>query len=171
MATVTIASGLLSDLNATPAVKHGPHVLRGYQREVVGIVAVGTNNTVGDVWSAVRVHSSDRLSHLYVTNDQLDSNGVPTLKVNIGFYQTAANGGAAVGATKVASALAFGHTAGGPTDELALSAADAGKAIWELLGLTEDPAVDYDISLAIDVVAATAAAGNVAVKACLVDNT
>lgn len=171
MTNVTLTSGLLADLNAVPAVKHGPHVLRGYQREEVAVVAVGTNNTVGDIWSILRVHSSDRLSHLYATFDQLDSNASPTLAVDLGVYQTAENGGAVVSATAFLSAAAFAHAAGGPTDELSLSAANVNQPLWAVLGLSSDPGVDYDISFKITTAAATAKAGNVALKACIVDNT
>lgn len=168
MANVTLTSGLISDINSSPAVKHNQIDFGGKEHEIVGVIAVGTNNTVGDIWTAVRVRSSDRLSQLFVTNDKIDTNATPTLAVSLGVYQTAANGGAAVAATQFLSAAAFGHSAAGPTDDANLTAAQMNQALWQVLGLSSDPGVDYDISFKVTTAAATAAAGNVSVKAVVV---
>lgn len=167
-----LVSTILTDLNASPVVKHDPIDDRGFQRELVGVVAVTTAaETTNSQIAMVRVKSADRVSHIYVTSDQLDSNASPTLAANIGLYNTPANGGAAVSASLFAAAKAIGHSSGtnGPTDILAVAAGSANLRVWELLSLSADPSLEYDLTFTVSTGSATAASGNLAVKVCVVN--
>ncbi len=159
-------SQLLTDLNSTPPVKHQSIDIESRLRRQTGVVAF-TTGTSGDIKTFVRVPSRARIEELYLATDQLDSNVAPTLAGEIGVYNTPANGGAAVSAALfAASGTAFGHTASKPyVDVLSnVAAGNRGQALWQLLGLSSDPGIDYDIAITLTANAATFAAGNAALR-------
>ena len=72
--------------------------------------------------------------------------------VSIGFYQTTANGGLIVGAgtqmqslLSVAAAVTGAQVAFGNTAIVDYSNIE--KQLWQYLGLTADPLIDYDICI------------------------
>jgi hypothetical protein len=93
-----------------------------------------------------------------VTDVILDCDAITTCAADIGLYRTAADGGAVVDADFFASAqsLATVLNSQNVTNESAVvDIANKGKRLWEMLALTADPGVWYDV-----VVTLTAAAGS-----------
>lgn len=118
---------------------------------------------------------------VYIYNDDLDSNGTPTLTVDVGLF-------AAEDFTSVTSSTETKHSADavldadllvdGSTeaqsantdwtklvpDSATFGPEDAGKAYWELLGYDSDPKTNFRVGVTFAAAAATAAAGDLAIK-------
>ena len=160
-------SGLITDLNAVPAVKHGQYDNGGALKQVQGLLTLTaaqvTAAAAGDFWAMVRVPTRARIDSVFVTNDKLDSNVSPTLKTDLGVY-TVGTPGTAVNATLWLSAATTFQAAVLSVDQsLAITAANIGKPLWQLAGAASDPGGFYDIGFQITAAAATGAAGSVAV--------
>jgi hypothetical protein len=89
----------------------------------------------------------------------------------VGVYKTARDGGAVVdvdffgSAVSIASALSHSditHEADPGDAGAGWGQADVEKPLWQALGLTADPYIEYDIALTLT--AATTAAGTISVK-------
>jgi hypothetical protein len=117
-----------------------------------------TMTTAADFCRLCRVPTNARLISFVIWNDDLDSNGSPTLVTDLGIYPIASD-------TAVSSdCLADGDTSmqsatvGAGTELLCLAAADLpnmGKPLWEVAGLSTDPGGLYDICITLQVPAAT----------------
>lgn len=118
---------------------------------------------------------------VFIYNDDLDSNGTPTLALDIGLA-------AAEDFTSTTSSTNTKHSADdvldadllvdGATDAQAATTdwtrmtpdsatfgpEDAGKAYWELLGYDNDPKVNFRVAITVAGAAATAAAGDLALR-------
>lgn len=120
---------------------------------------------VGDIIKMVRVPANLRITKVMIYNDDLDSNGTPTLAADVGFYN--ASTGAVKDADGLASAittLQAANTSGVNVAWEAHDIADLGKTAWELAGYTSDPGVKLDIAFTITTQAATAAAGTISME-------
>jgi hypothetical protein len=83
---------------------------------------------------------------------------------DLGLYRAAADGGALVSAALFASAqsVASANAAGISARFEADDVANVEKRIWELLGLTADPNLEYDVALTLT--AALSASGTLALQ-------
>jgi len=129
-------------------------------KETVGYAAVANAASIGSTYRLARVSSSVRISQLL-----LSCSAITSATADIGVYETAANGGAAVDADLFASAQAVSsalvnsdvtHEAG------TYAITDVEKPLWQALGLTKDPGKLYDIAATLT--AAATAAGNIGLK-------
>jgi hypothetical protein len=138
-------SAFITNAIAVPRVLNNPH-LRGPIRE-----AIGYNGTVTAAAEAAskyfffRVPSKARMSELLLTAADFTTAGA----VDIGLWRTAEDGGAVVDRDYFCSALAM---TGGPfarSNQMLESGvntiANSEQAIWQILGLTSDPNVEYDV--------------------------
>ena len=145
MATVTLKSTPITNADATPKVTNNPGVTDGMLRRAVGTLENEAADDVGSTYRMVRVPSNAHISRVEYAADAAGATG----QVNIGVYQTAANGGAVVDEDFFASALDPGAAAIGRTEVTHESAVygleDVEKALWTALGLSADPGIDYDI--------------------------
>ena len=158
----TANSNLMANILASPKV-HNPVGKSGGRERVVmdnfEVLAADVAN--GDIINLCRLPSNVRITSLQIGNDELDSNGTPTVTFDVGGYDpdgTDLNSDAFVtSSTQLQSAAAL-------TELLyeTLTIADTGKYLWEMLGLTADPGGMIDISITIDAANATAAAGTIA---------
>lgn len=142
--------------NANNKQQSNSYQVNGDAVETVGFAAVATTDSIGSTYRLARVRSSSRLSSLQVINDALT-----TMTANLGLYGI--NGGAVVSVSLFGAAVALGTA--GRTELLNTTAVPAAKIeqrIWELLGLSLDPQLEYDLTFT--TVAAATAAGNLAVK-------
>ena len=169
-------SGLITDLNASPAVKHDPIDFKGVARSVVGVLAltsaVITAAAAGDTWAMVRVPSRARIKSVKLTSDQLDSS--TGLAVSLGVY--AANQAGVLANTSsdtlwLSAASTFQAAVLGVDQSLAIAASKQAQPLWQLIGLASDPSVDYDICFKVTHAATTAeTSGSVALEVGFVDN-
>jgi hypothetical protein len=147
MSTVNRNSNVITNAVATPRVPNSPAVGGAADlKEVAGLVTCAADDSATSVHRFVRVPSNARISQLLFSTGDASSAGA----MDLGIYQTAANGGAVVDADLFASAL---DLTGGPMKNLDVTyesdeytPAESIKPLWEVLGLSSDPCREYDIA-------------------------
>lgn len=153
MAVVNQTSAALT--NALTNTVSEPWQVNGDTVESVGFAPVATTDSIGSTYRLVRVRSSSRLTVLQLVNDALT-----TSTFNVGLYGI--NGGAVVSVSLFGAAVS-GATAGRTSlENTAITAANLEKRVWQLLGLSQDPNLEYDLTLT--TVAAATAGGNIGLK-------
>lgn len=168
MAVANTKASNVTNADATPPAKNAAFISGGVLREIVGTVEVLAADDNGSVFRLARVHSSWRISEIDVLNDAITSGAT----YDIGLYQTAENGGAAVDADCYATDVSF-TTARAATGavELGFEAKDVAnieKRVWEDAGLSADPGRYYDLCLTGDAVGS--GAGTISVRVRYVEN-
>lgn len=120
------------------------HLTKGVVLEAVGTVEVAAADDDTSVYRLGRLRSSDRLAQLLVANDAITGGTV----FDFGLYRTAADGGAVVSVelfasnVDLSSAVAFRDLLYEATPT---NIDKVEKRLWELLGLSADPQIDYDV--------------------------
>lgn len=144
MAVANTKSVEITNLDAVPVKRNKSLTTFGRLRESVAALEILAADDAGSVYRLMRIHSGMRLSSLEIGHDAIT--GMTT--ADIGLYRTAEDGGAVVDVDLFASAVSLASAAA-LTDRTyeatATNIAQIDKAIWELLGLTEDPQVYYDV--------------------------
>lgn len=147
MAVANTKSTAVSNRDASPRVPSPAHLVRGPLFEAVGTVEIAAADDNGSVYRMARLRSSDRVSQLTVFSDAITGGS----NFDLGLYRTADDGGAVVDADLFGSALDLtsGSVAGADFtfESAATDIAKIEKRLWELLGLSADPQVDYDVAL------------------------
>lgn len=160
MAVVNVTSQIIDDLDATPVVKVNQLEDGGKVRSSYGSADFAASDATS-IARVLRIASDAKVVTLRFASDDLGTGGT----VDVGLHQTTENGGAAVDDDLFASAVDTDTAAVGwtdITDESAVVAIeDAGKALWEQLGLSTDPRVNYDVTVTRNTAAGT---GTVALK-------
>ena len=111
-----------------------------------------------------RLASNVRIHSIVIFSDEIDAHASPTLAMDCGIYLT---DGTVKDADAFGSAVTtgWGDAAGAGvefiTESGAAAVANIGKKLWEIVGESSDPAVDYDISLRLTAIAATGAVGTI----------
>lgn len=144
MTVDAIKAAFITDAIAVPRVLNLPH-RRGRLREGIGYVAPTAAAEAASKYFMFRVPSKARMSELLLTAADFTTAGA----VDIGLWRTAEDGGAVVDQDYFCSAL---DLSGGPfarSNQMLESAvntiANSEKPIWEILALTTDPNVEYDV--------------------------
>jgi len=164
MAVEAIKSTVISNADATPAVINTAQLANGTIRGMRGKAAVDAAASIGSTYRLARVKSNDLVQQLL-----LSCTAITSAAGDIGLYKTAADGGAVVDADFFASAqsLATALAQTNVTRESGVvSVANMEKPLWEALGLSADPQIEYDI--AVTLTAAATAAGNLALDALVI---
>lgn len=166
MAVVTILSGQITNDQATPPVLNNPFVAGAGLRELVDVCAIGATDTATSQYRYFRIPSNARISDIELMNDAMTAgtsykagvygiNGgvVPVTNSDVIFFSTMS----VVAARSTWTSIYFPSilNAGGLV-------ANVTKRVWELLGLTTDPNLTYD--LVVTAVTAATAGGNLALK-------
>lgn len=147
MATNNTKSAAITGLDASPLVRANAWIHGGNLKHFTGLVEGGGTDSAGTTFRFFRVPSWMRIATLNLGNDA----GGTSAKVDIGFYRIAAEGGAAVhtsilaSAVSIATARPFTNVLYTSSDGAATKIDQAEKRIWELLGLTSDPNLEYDV--------------------------
>lgn len=146
MAVVNVKSQVITDLDATPVVKTNQLEKGGKLRFAAGVAEFASSDATS-VARVIRVNSAALIDSLKFASDDLGTGGT----VDIGLYRTTADGGAVVDADFFASAVDTDTAAVALTDVTYESAVvaidDRAKPLWQQLGLSSDPRVDYDIAV------------------------
>ena len=148
MATVSRLSGPLTNRDASPRVLNDGNVDGGYVRESAGFCFVTTGDNSPSTYKFCQVPSSARISSLKTF---WEGTGGTTTAAHFGLWSTTAAGGGVVDIDFFGSAVSMAAAINGT--ELVHEAAVSGtsavngmeKALWEQLGLTNDPNVMYDV--------------------------
>lgn len=163
MAVVTVKSTAIANLDSSPAVQNQPNLQRGTVRASIGYAPVANGDSIGSQYRLARIRSGDRLHGL-----TLFCTAITSAAANVGLY--AVNGGAVVNAAIFAAAQSIASALPTGTNLLfSVTTLDlVEKRVWELLGLSSDPKVEYDVVLTLT--AAATAAGKVALHVSTVTN-
>jgi hypothetical protein len=171
MAVANTKSNIITNLDATPSVKNTLRIMGGVLREQVATVELAAADCDNSVYRMFRVHSSWRLSELTNFTDTLTS----AVDADIGFYNTAENGGAVVNINAIADAVNIATASLTGVQTLWEGGSDNGVEdielpVWEMIGgLTADPGIFYD--LCVTLVSIGGAAGTLSQRLRYIANT
>lgn len=149
----------ITNLDATPILRANPWVHGGNSKQFAGTVEAVNGDSIGSTYRFFRVGSWMRPVSLTLFCDALTGGAA-----DLGLYRAAADGGAVVSAALFASAqsIASANTSGIDARFEADDVANVEKRIWELLGLTADPNLEYDVALTLT--AGISASGTLALQ-------
>lgn len=154
MAVVNNKSAGITNATATPKVANSANVRNGNLRASQGMVAIANGDSIASTFRLFRVRSNDRMDSL-----RIYCSAITSAAGDIGLY--GANDGAVVDVDFFASAQSIASALNGTDVSFEAGAAgglltNAEKRIWECLGLSADPNLEYDVVLTLTA-AATAA--------------
>lgn len=153
MAVVNTKATAISNADATPLVITNRIITRGPVFAACGTVEVAAADDDTSVFRFVRVPSNARVISILRSNDAITAG----TSYDIGLYQTAQNGGAVASATVFANVVDLSSAGAQVESRFENSNIDTiEKRLWELLGLTADPRVDYDIAMTANTVGTAA---------------
>lgn len=162
MAVANTKSTAVTNRDAIPRVPSPAHLVRGPLFEAVGTVEVAAADDDNSVYRMARLRSSDRVSSLTIFADAITG----ATAYDLGVYRTADDGGAVVDADLFGSAvdISAGSKVGIDVtyESAATDISKIEKRIWELLGLSADPQIDYDVAFTATTVGT--AAGTVSLR-------
>tara|TARA_R100000084_G_C4620787_1_gene133045 strand:+ start:391 stop:900 length:510 start_codon:yes stop_codon:yes gene_type:complete len=158
----TAKSVEITALDASPREVLETGSLEGRMRVASGTIAAGTGDIDNDdVLMMVQIPSNAKVLSIKLFNDDLDSNGSPTLTTNVGLYY---EDGTVLDEDCYATAITTLQAANTAGLELAFEARNVNAVanfVWEDGGLTSDPAVPLRLAFTMSNAAATAAAGDI----------
>lgn len=161
MAVANTKSTHITNADATPPVLSNSHFAGGRLMETSGTVETLAADDAASVYRLARVPSNCRISSILLASDAITG----ATASDVGVYQTAANGGAVVDADFFATDVDISTAATVFTEVLLeATATDISKceqALWQLLGLSSDPCIFYDIAVTVNDVTA---AGTISMK-------
>lgn len=161
MAVVNTKSTAITNRDAIPRVPSPAHLVRAEAFQAVATVEVAAADDDGSVYRMVQIRSSDRISSLMVANDAITGMS----DCDVGIYQTTANGGAVVTKDVFADGVTFASALDYRdllNNDEATDIAEIEYKVWQRLGLSSDPVLDYDICITANTVGS--GAGTLAMK-------
>ena len=159
MAVNAYKTTAITNLDATPIVRANPWVHGGNAKQFAGTIEAVNGDSIASTYRFFRIGSWMRPVSLTLFCDAITS-----AAGDLGLYRTTADGGAVVSQTlfasaqSVASAITTGTNIRFEQDDIA----NVEKRIWELLGLTADPNLEYDVTLTLT--AAATAGGTLSLQ-------
>lgn len=156
-------SDLVTNNRAAPIVKNNVHDDGGKVHDVFDTFELATTDLdANDLVVIARVPSNAKVRDIRIINDDLDTNGTPTIVFRCGLYDTAGTAEdddiySPAGQTTLQAATTTWTTI------FKKDASLIDKFVWEDAGLTADDGKFHDIVLKFNTGAATAAAGTLAV--------
>lgn len=161
MAVVTTKSSAITNRDATPPVKNGMQLGPRAVYEQVATVELANGDSIGSKLVLMSLPSNARMSALWLLCDAITSGAA-----DFGIYRTTQDGGAVVDADCFASAQSIASAITTGTNILhesgVLDISEIEQPLWQILGLTADPNVMYD--LVATLTAATTAAGTLTAR-------
>jgi hypothetical protein len=147
MAVVAVKSTQITNRDATPRVINNPRVTSGVKQVALDTAVITSGNSVGSTYLIAQVPSRAIVTAVCVSSPDIGT----TTAADIGLYQATLNGGAVVDADFFASAVSLSGGAISKSDVTfesgAYTLANGAKPLWEALGLSADPGIDYDVVL------------------------
>lgn len=131
-------------LDATPIVRANPWVHGGNAKQFAGTIEATAGDSIGSTYRMFRIGSWMRPVNLTLFCD-----AVTGAAADLGLYRTAFDGGNPVAQALFASSQALdtsitdGSNIRFEQDDIA----NVEKRVWELLGLSADPNLEYDVVL------------------------
>lgn len=145
MATEDLKSTAITNRDASPRVTTNSYLAEGLLRESYGKVTTTSSVTTGSTYRIAQVPSSARVSEMLLSCAAMGGSSA----ADLGIYQTTANGGAVVDADFFAAALTLVNALTNSQISMTQTVntiTKQGQRLWEALGLTADPQIDYDVT-------------------------
>jgi len=167
MGVVNVNSTQMANNLATPPVLNNPYLAGANIKELVDVCTMGASDSNNSTYRFFPIPSNARISDIEVMNDANTSgtsykcgvllqNGGSTV-VSSSDVIFIPSGTTMASARSTWTSLYFPAITSGSA-----SAANVGKRVWELLGLTSDPNATYDV--VVTAVTAGSAGGSLAMK-------
>lgn len=145
MAVVTTKSTQITNRDAQPRVLSNARVSKGDVTHARGVVAIANGDSATSKLLFCSIPSNAVPMSVRVSSPDIGT----TTAMDLGLYRNTADGGAVVDADFFASALALNAGALSKSEALyesgVVTIANGEKPLWELLGLSADPNVIYDV--------------------------
>lgn len=154
MSVINRSSAQITNRDASPQILNDPGVCGGAVKRCVAKVTATNADSATSVYRMFQIPSNAVIASLKMVADALGTGA----KVNIGVYQTSENGGAVVASQGSLFASAVDVAAATALTDYrysALTASGAEKQLWDLMGLSADPCILYDICVVVNVAIAT----------------
>jgi hypothetical protein len=170
MAVVLLKGNIVTNADGTtpPQVLNQARAAAARLKESVDTIEITNGDSIASIYRMARVHSSWRISQIVKYSDAITS-----AAADVGLYDIAANGGAVVDVDFFGSAVSLAsldlvgtdvtHEAGGTGVQFG-EIANIRKALWEVLGLTQDPNKYYDLAFTLTAAATASGTLSVAVR-------
>lgn len=144
MAVVTTKSAGITNRDATPVVLTNAYLARAEVKKAAGLVTAVSGDSIASKYIFCSIPSNALVHSVQISCPDIGTTGA----MDIGLYQTTANGSAVVDADFFKAAQSVSGGALTKTEVLygnIVTVANAEKRVWEALGLTVDPQIDYDV--------------------------
>lgn len=146
MATANTKSTQITNADLpTAIVFNDARVANGSLREAIATLEVAAADDNNSVYRFVRLRSNDRISQITVFNDAITGG----TSYDCGVYKTSRDGGAAVASHAFALNMDMSSASSLGTEALQYTNGieNIEKQLWEVLALSADPRLFYDICL------------------------
>lgn len=147
MATVSVSSTQITNRDASPRVRSNSRISRGPLLCSMGVCEASAADGPGSKYKLCSIPSNARIAQVLLSNKSL---GGSLSTANFGLYKTTDDGGAVVDEDFFGSTVAL--TSAQSNVDITTEANGAGlgkedmeKPVWEVLGLSADPKIDYDV--------------------------
>jgi hypothetical protein len=162
MGVVSVKSSYHTNRDSSPKVASSEKLKGGIVKAAVGTCETANGDDIGSKYFLCSVPSNARIHQVLLYSDDI---GTTTL-ADFGIYKSVEEGGAVVDADHFASAVSLKDGALNGSDITHESGIfnidDCEKPLWQALGLTADPNIEYDIVATLT--AAADAAGTISLK-------
>jgi len=147
MPVVTVKSAGINNASSQPVVASSANLQSGNIRESQGLAAVTNGDSIASIYRLFKIKSSDRVSNLLLYCTAITSAAADFGLYNIG---TSAAAGTVVDVDFFASAVSVATALSGTNITFESGAAgglitNGEKRVWESLGLTADPNLEYEV--------------------------
>lgn len=148
MARSDLKSGSITNRDATPKVKNNAITEGGILREYSGVLTPGSSDNTHSTYRFCQIPSNCRVSQILLFCDDVGTSAA----MHFGLYRTTDDGGAIVDvdlfATSVSLATALNGTDITHEANVAGTSGLGGldKPLWQVLGLSADPGIMYDVA-------------------------
>lgn len=156
-AVINRSSTQIANRDASPQLLNDPGSSGGFVRQLFATILSVTGDSATSIYRFFQIPSNAVISSLLLWAADQGAGAV----MDIGIWQTTANGGVAVTDNLFANNIDMHTTPPVKVEERfnALALNTAGQQLWQLLGLSADPAINYDLGMVVDV--AVAAGGSI----------
>lgn len=161
MGTATAKSSQITNRDASPRVLSNSYLAGAAVKHCRGVCAITNGDTSPSTYRFCTIPSNALVISVRKTHPDIGT----TTTMDIGLYKTTADGGAVVDADAFTAATVLNAGAVTKGELVAgnlASAANGEKRVWELLGLSADPKISYDVTGTL--VGAADAAGSVLIE-------
>jgi len=144
MAVVITKSTAVSGRDATPRVLGNSAVTRADVKKALGVVAAVTGDSIGSTYLFCSIPSNAVVYSVEVSCPDIGTTGT----MDLGLYQTTDKGSAVVDADFFAAAINVHGGALAKQQEVfgnVITPANFEQRLWQLLGLSADPELMYDV--------------------------